>query len=228
MSLVNGKDVDLYLFNSGVWKLCACARSVSLNTVKEFIETSVSGNGVWASFLPAKSSFTGTLDGVVSLNETGMLGLPDLRQKQSDGAALLFRFQRIDADGHIYTDQGTIYISSISDVCSFDNVAVFNVGFQGSGLLTLDFAPIVPVPIGGVLVNRYEWTAAGGELGFTDSSLINKYILEVNTDGKGDGKILFGGIPVGDDVLYNILTGAFTWAIPFEAGEEVYILYQDI
>ena len=49
-----GTNGDLYIYDSGVWKLVACARSVSLNIQTQFIETSVAGAGRFATFLPTK------------------------------------------------------------------------------------------------------------------------------------------------------------------------------
>lgn len=227
MSLVNGKDVNFFVYDAGVWKLCACVRSISLNVASEVVETSVAGAGQFATFLPSKITITGTVDGVVALNETGMLGLPDLRQRQIAGTQILCRFNRVDMTGNIYTDEVYFYITNTSDVNSFDNVSTFNMALQGNGGLTQIFTPIVPVPPGGPLVHRYEWTASAGT-GFTDSVLIGKTILEVNTDGRGDGRIILSGTPVGDEVKYIGTTGQFVWGIPFEDGEEVYILYQDI
>lgn len=236
--VVRGKDGLLYIFDSGVWKLIACARSVSLNVMTAFIETSVAGAGVWATYLPTKNSFTGTADGVVNINEVGMLGLPDLRQKQISQVPLLMRFQRTDTAGNVYTDEAVFYISGSNDVSSFDNVAIFNLTFQGSGLIVLTFQPVVPVPVGGVLVKRYEYVSIGtAEQGVTlDGSIMtlpnlpadlrNKYILEVNIDGISQGPIITGGTPVGTEVKYISATGQFSWPIPFEVNEEMFILYQ--
>src|SRR5690242_1126189 len=109
---VRGENVIVYIFDNGVWKLYACATNAELNVATQFIETSVSGKGLWASFIPTKNSFTITLSGVVSLNETGMLALPDLRQKQIAQETLLMRFQRTDEGGNIYTDECSFFITS--------------------------------------------------------------------------------------------------------------------
>jgi hypothetical protein len=100
---VKGDNVVVYIFDGGLWKPYVCATSAELNVNTEFIETSVSGAGLWATYTPTKNSFTITLSGVVSLNETGSLGLPDLRQKQIAQETLLMRFQRTDESGNSYT-----------------------------------------------------------------------------------------------------------------------------
>ena len=225
---VKGENVVVYIFDGGVWKPYVCATSAELNVSTEFIETSVKGSGLWASYSPTKNSFTVTLQGVVSLNETGSLSLPDLRQKQVAQETLLMRFQRTDESGDTYTgvysDELNFFITNSTDSGAFDGMNIFSITGQGTGAITQIFVPVVPTVDAG-LVYRYEYTATGTVSGFTDASLINKTILEINTDGIGS-QIIFSGTPVGNEVKYIPSTGQFIWAIPMEAGEEIYILYQ--
>jgi hypothetical protein len=223
---VQGKNVVVFIYD-GMWKMYACAKSATLEVITDFIETSVSGTGLFATYLPTKNSFTGSLDGVTSLEEESMLSLPDLRQRQITQQLLLMRFQRTDDAGNVYTDEASFYISSSSDTGSFDDMNLFSIDLRGTGVLTQIFTPVNP-PIDGVEVVRYEYTGVGGETGFTDSSLIGKYILEVNKDGVSNARILTSGTPVGKEVKYVSATGQFLWAIEFEPGEEIFILYQNI
>lgn len=75
-------------------------------------------------------------------------------------------------------------------------------------------------------VFRIEYTGTGGEVGFVDADLQNKNLFEAVKDGVGSSKIITSGSPVDKQVLFNTLTGSVTWAIPFEPGEESYVLYQ--
>lgn len=222
---VKGDNCVVYLFD-GIWKLYVCATNCELNVATDFIETSVSGAGLWASFKPTKNSFTLTLSGVVSLNETGTLGLPDLRQKQVSHEILLMRYQRTDEGGNVYTDELNFFITNSTDSGSFDGMNIFNIQGQGTGAITQIFTPVVPVPVGAGLVYRYEFTATLNQKSLTDSSLIGKTILEFNMDGIGSGKIITSGTPLGTEVKYTSATGQFDWAIPAEDGEQGYILYQ--
>lgn len=225
---VKGSNVVIYIFD-GLWKPYVCATSAELNVNTEFIETSVPGAGLWATYAPTKNSFTISLSGVVNLNETGSLTLPDLRQKQVAQETLLMRFQRTDESGNVYTgvyaDELNFFITNSTDAGAFDGMNIFNVTGQGTGAITQIFTPTVPVPVDAGLVYRYEYQATANETGFTDSNLINKTILEINTDGMGS-QIIYSGTPVGNEVKYISATGQFIWAIPMEPGEEIYILYQ--
>jgi hypothetical protein len=223
---VRGENVVCYIFDSGVWKLYVCATNCELNVATEFIETSISGAGLWATFQPTKNSFTLTLSGVVSLNETGSLGLADLRQKQISQENILMRFQRTDSAGNVYTDELNFFITNSTDSGSFDGMNIFNIAGQGTGAITQIFTPVVPVPIGAGLVYRYEFTATLNQTSLIDTILVGKTILEFNMDGLGSGKIIFSGTPLGTEVKYTPANGQFDWAIPSEDGEQGYILYQ--
>ena len=146
---VTGKNVIVEIKEGEDWVFYACATSVTLNVVTEVIETSVSGVGNFATYLPTKNSFTGVLEGVTSLEDGNKLSLPDLRQKQINHELLRTRFKRDDEGGNLYTDEASFYITSSSDVGSFDDMNLFTVEMQGTGILTLtteSTPPYVPVP----------------------------------------------------------------------------------
>lgn len=119
----------------------ACATSVSFNTNTEFIETSVSGSGKFATYLPTRTTFTGSMDGIVAFDESGMLTLPDLRAKQLAQELILIRYIRTDDAGNTYTDEANFYISSSSDSGSYDGMNTFSIELQGSGPLIITTTP---------------------------------------------------------------------------------------
>lgn len=134
-SPVFGDEVIIWIYD-GTWKLYACATSASLNVTTEVIETSVSGNGLWASFAPTKHTFTGTIEGLVSLNNSGVLGLPELRAAQFAQTIFLMQIQRTDKLGNVYTEDGYFFITNSSDTGRFDGVDTFSISLQGTGVLT--------------------------------------------------------------------------------------------
>ena len=195
------------------------------------IETSVSGSGAWATFLPTKHSWTGSMDGVVTLSEVNKLSLADLRSRQYARTLLLLRFQRTATDGTVYTEQGNAYITDSSDTGAYGGVNSFTIQLQGTGPLVQIYTPVVTTNT--YKVKRYPNVgstapAAGGETSFVISALIGKDILSVTKDGMGNNDIILSGTPVAKEVKYDTTTGTFTWAVPFETGENYFILYQDI
>lgn len=139
MSLVLGKNFIGFINDSGTWKPYICATSITLNVTTDSIETSASGNGIWASFLPTKNSFTGSINGNVSLNVAGNLTLSDLQAKQFNQVIFLMQFQRTDGNGNVYTTYGFFFITSSTDTGSYDGVNTFSITLQGTGPLTQSF-----------------------------------------------------------------------------------------
>ena len=225
MATVNGKNVRVYIYDNGGWRLYACATSCTLNVTTSTIETSTTGSGAWATFKPQKIGWTGTLEGVVNLDQPGQLNLADLRSRQIAFTELLINFDRVDEDGNSYVDSGVAIITNSSDSGPLNDVATFSIDLQGTGALTQQF---IPTPTQLSAVTRYQGTASGSETTITITALINMDILSVVKDGIGNCLIITSGTPASKEVLYDVTTGAFTWATPFEPGETYYILYQSI
>lgn len=133
--IVKGINAVLYFDDGGTDKFLACARSVTFTLVTEFIETSVSGTGTFATYLPTKNSFTGSVEGIVNLEPASMLSLSDLRALQVAQTLITCKFQRTDQGGNLYTDQASFYIASSSDTGSFDDMNTFSIELQGTGAL---------------------------------------------------------------------------------------------
>lgn len=226
MSIVSGTNCLLEFYDGGQWKPYACARSISLSTQTELIETTVTGAGKNKHFTPTVNSFSGNADGVTSLNVSGNLTLYELRQYQLGHVKQRVRYTRVAQDGvSTYIDTVDFFITDVSDTSSFDNISTFTLTFQGTGVV--DQTIINPPPITAI-VKRYEFTVVGGEYGFTIPLLIGKDIISVVRTGYDYCAIVTTGSPASDEVLYTTGTGAFLWEIEFESIEKAYCLYQDI
>lgn len=225
MGLVSGKNVVVKIYDNGGWRLYACAISCTLNVSTSTVETSTTGSGAWATFEPQKLSFSGVIDGLLNLDEPGQLTLADLRAKQIAFTKLLINFERTDIDGNTYTDQGTFIITGSSDSGNYNDAASFSIDIQGTGVLTQIFTP---TPLLLSAVNRYQGTAAGGETTINIPALAGVDILDVHKDGVGNCLIITSGVPASKEVLYDVSTGDFTWAVPFDPAETYYILYQSM
>lgn len=224
MALVNGSNVTLKIYDNGGWRLYACARSCSISVNTSTVETSTTGSGLWAAFEPQKLSWTGTIDGIINLEEPGLLTLADLRAKQIAFEKLLITYERTDADGNVYSDQGNCIITSSEDSGEVNNPAPFTIQVQGAGPLTQIFTP---TPLELSAVNRYDGTASGGETTISIPSLANMDILSFVKDGIGF-TVIDDGSPVDKQVLYDVDTGDFTVFVPFAPGENYYLLYQTL
>jgi len=224
MAIVKGENVRLLIYDNGGFRMYACAVSCTLNVTSTLAETSTTGSGTFLTFEGQKHTWGGSIEGVINLDNPGMLTLADLRAKQIAFTKLLINYERTDEAGNVYTDSGTILITNSTDTGNVNDVATFSIEFQGTGPLTQIFTP---TKLALSAVRRYQATASGGETTISIPSLANKDILSVVKDGIGNCLIITSGTPVDKQVLYST-TGDFTWYVPFEAGETYYILYQDI
>jgi hypothetical protein len=227
MSLVKGENCVYEFYDGGQWKPYACSRSISFSSTTELIETTVTGAGKNKHFTPTVNSFTGSADGIVSLGNSGMLTLYNLRQYQLGHVLQRVRFTRAANDGvSFYIDTVDFYITNITDTASFDNIATFTMEMQGTGVID---QIIIEPPVIITKVKRYEFTVVGGEYGFTIPLLINKDIISVVRTGYDYCALVDApASPASDEVAYDTLTGEFLWVIEFESIEKAYVLYQDI
>ncbi|HEX8334515.1 MAG TPA: hypothetical protein VF622_17960 [Segetibacter sp.] len=133
--IVYGEDVIVEFEEAGEWKPYACGRSCSLTVTTEFINVSRKGDGKYKRVLPTINSFTGSIDGVVNLDEPTMLTLADLRKKQVTHTVLRMRIVREATNGTKYIDTAYFYISGSTDTGSVEDVNTFSIELIGTGAL---------------------------------------------------------------------------------------------
>ena len=230
MSLVKGENFIFRIFDGGIWKPYACARSGNMNIDTETIETTVTGSGNYKTFEPTVHSFSASIDGIISLNNSGSLSLDELQALQLSKTKLFCRFTSTSEAGDIYTKECYFYITNSTETGSFDGIATFSLSLIGTGSITQIFTP--PPPTTGIV---YRYPAQGatapvtaGTLTILVAGLGNKNMLGVYKDGIGNNDIILSGTPVDKEVLYETVgsDGQFTWAIPFD-GENWYCNYQN-
>lgn len=233
MSLVKGEDVIVYIYDSA-WKPLVCGRSSSRDLVTEYIKTSVSGSGINETIVPTENSETLEVEGLVNLEEPGTFSKADLDAVQESHQRLLIRRETTDQSGNVYTREAHYYITRSTDTGSFDGMNTFSAEFRRTGPTLLVYTPTTP--LNNNKVKRYpangdSLNMVGGELYFESVLLLNKDVIEVVKDGLGHAKIILTGTPVGKEALYTPSIGGkgrITFGIDFQAGEEGYVLYQDI
>ena len=231
MSLVKGEDWVFYMFDAGLWKPFVCARSGNISVDTDTIETTVTGSGNWKTFRPTVHGFSAEVDGIISLNVSGSMSLPELQYLQFTKAKILCRFTVTSLLGDIYTKEAYFYITNTTDTGSFDGIATFSMALQGTGAITQIYTNPDPIIQG----TMYRYPTMGNTAPATtgaytwSTGLINKNVINVVKDGRGSSDIILSGTPVGNEVLYDSATGDFTWAIPFEDVETPpYVEYQNL
>lgn len=134
MAKIKGKNVLVQIFKEGVWTNFGCAISVSLDVTTEMIETSEKNAGKFATFLPAKISFTGSLSGYVDLTK---LSLKQFREYQLAGTKLKMIWKRAEG-ADTYTESAEFFVTNTHDEASYIGFNSYTVDLQGTGTLTLN------------------------------------------------------------------------------------------
>lgn len=204
----------------------ACARGGTLNLVTSSVETSTTGSGQWQSNKPQKHSWGATIDGIVNLDEPGLLTLADLQAKQIAFEEILVNFEMTDLDGNVYGRQGIAFIINSSDTGNINDVATFSIELLGTGQLQQIYTP-TPLPLSAV--DSLYRTAIGGGNTISFSGWADVDMLGVTKDGV-DFEVIETGTPASKQVLYTTSagTGILEFAIPLEAGEVIHTLSQSI
>ena len=144
MGLVLGKDVVLYLRvdDTGDFKPIGCARSVTMEVQKEFIETSGILSGNYRTYIPSAITSSGTMEGLVLLGGTDSPDIHNLGNIYQNllNEKLNMRFFMLDETQTYYLEKALdVYIESISETSSFDNITTFSINFKGTGPITVDY-----------------------------------------------------------------------------------------
>lgn len=225
MALVKGNNFIITIYDGGEWKTYACATSAEISIETSLIETSVTGSGKSRTYLPEANGFSGSLSGLVNLDKPGLITLPALLQLQLSHQLLNTRGTFIDEDDNVFIFNGDFYITNTTLAGGMNDAASFNISIQGTGVPALSSTPLTPII---TQVKSYVYTATGGEKTFTDALLSAQDILDVEIDGIGYAEIITSGTPVDKQILYDELTGQFSWAPELEPDVKVKILYQPI
>lgn len=134
MAKIKGKNVLVQVFRNDVWTDFGCAISVSLDVTTEMIETSEKGAGKFATFLPSKISFSGSLSGYTDLTK---LSLKEFREYQLAGTRLKMIWKRTDGSNE-YTESAEFFVTNTHDEASYIGFNSYTVDLQGTGSLALN------------------------------------------------------------------------------------------
>jgi len=137
MPKVRGEDVVLRYSDDQFPFLCA--RSIQFNIDKELIETSITGSGAYKTYTQSALSWGGSLEGLtlltggVSDGEMGTIYYLITTQGNFE-----ITWYEEDVTGTYYLQKsGLCYLTSVSEISSFDNVVTFNAEFVGTGPITI-------------------------------------------------------------------------------------------
>jgi len=145
MGLVSGKDVILTINDVIAGDLpIGCARSVVFDIQRDMIEISGPGDGFFRLYQPAAMSFTGSIEGLVFLDTDNSIkmtmgGLYDLLIA---GTVCNIKYYETDNSGHYLQKECAVFIESINETASFDNITTYTATFRGQGTPTITYGDV--------------------------------------------------------------------------------------
>lgn len=140
MGLVKGIDAVFKINEGGNDYIVACARSITFDIQRELIETSGAGTGVFKTYKPAAIGFSGTIEGLVNIVTSGTVwGMNHLYDYLISGTMLNCTFYEVDGatPQSFLQKQCNMYLTGLTEVASFDNIATFTATFTGTGAITI-------------------------------------------------------------------------------------------
>lgn len=147
---VRGIDVVLTIKtpDSADYIPIACARSITFNINREFIETTSYGAGYFKSYVPSVMSMTANVEGLVLLGKDidatyNMGKLYDLLINITGGNHFNLRFYEVDDTDTLFLQKEVkAYLSAITETASFDNITTFTADFIIDGPVEITYGEI--------------------------------------------------------------------------------------
>lgn len=146
MGLVSGKDVVLTINDILAGDLpIGCARSVVFDIQRDMIEISGPGDGNFRLYQTSAISFSGSIEGLVFLDTDNSIkytmgGLYDLL---INGTLVNVKYYETDNGGaHYLQKECSVYIESINETASFDNITTYTATFRGQGAPTITYGDV--------------------------------------------------------------------------------------
>lgn len=151
MGKVKGEDVILYITDIATDDeyVIACARSITFDINQELIETSITGENRFRTYAPGAITWGGTVEGLVFIQTDlpapgGNWDLGRLYDYVTlNTQPFTLRWYEPDIEGINYLQKtGLVYIESINETSSFDNMATFTITFRGTGTMSAKYDEI--------------------------------------------------------------------------------------
>lgn len=219
MSVVLGKNFNVYGYYNGAYQIIACATNCVLTITTETAERTTINSGTWKNFKGVANSWSVSVDGLVVLGQT--LGIETIAALQMSMLPIQISLEQDDNNGNIITYSGQSVIETTEQTGQDGSASSSSIRFIGDGALNTTNTPVSTTPGS---VQRYEYTAIGGETSFNAPVLINKTILWVASDGTD--YMVSNTAPSNQTVLYTPASGQIDFDHPLMPGVYNAVLFQ--
>ena len=132
MTIVLGKDVNLYVYVGGVPKLTVCATNLSRRRTAGTVSRLVRGAGRSRLYSSTIKDETLTLDGLVTIDETSKFQYDDF----NEGDALHVLMTYTNSFGDRISNDGNVLITGIDDTNGATDFSSYSISMVRSGAWT--------------------------------------------------------------------------------------------
>lgn len=171
--LVKGKNFNVFVQDSGQWKLIYCSQSCSLSINTELLNTTSKGDGAFERFIARKINWTVSASGLIYFDKPYTAA--SLAQLQLSRVPVMMRLEQDDEDGNVITYEGETIVASSEQSGEYSSVSTWSADFQGSGPLVISNTGTT----GESEVFSFQYEATGGETSISLPELIGAELLDI-------------------------------------------------
>ena len=182
MGKVKGEDVILYMQEQDGISCSdpiACGRSITFNIDQDMIETSITGNGRFRTYVPGAAKVTANIEGLVNILHTEQITVTgEITYSSSNSVIFTPEIDCIKTGTTVIIDGGGIFDNAPYNLFAFVNVS-------GSSTLVFDSGtiPFFTSFTGTITYTRYLFTIDRMYDAITSGSLINFDFYETDDEG---------------------------------------------
>jgi predicted secreted protein len=232
-SVINGTNIVLYQYNSttNLGTPFGAATNCSFEVSVDQVEVTSSTSAWFKQYKNDVASWTVNADGFIALEDYSYLFLANL-QLTRQPILIKFQINNDNGDGSgtlgYSVFSGVVNLTSLSLSAGVEGASTYSVSLQGTGAYTITGTQVAPtgVVVVGSNVVMFDYTAPGGQTTITWAGAIGLSCVTVTRGGIEVRTIQTSGVPTGENVTFNSLTGTLTFARALESDEFVRALFK--
>ena len=140
--------INTNINSSGTGYISVIVGSTIVVTARTGVGATINGNGCYTSYdidgtvPPSPGYITDNFAGGISAYFPDKLGIGWFYDKLLNSELITLKYYETDDDNHFLQKQCNVYIESINETASFDNLVTFTASFKGNGTPTITYGEI--------------------------------------------------------------------------------------
>lgn len=230
--VIHGRDVNVLVDVSGLWTYIGCATDSTFEFDNEIIGKTDVNAGLFRKKRVRISDSRASVSGVSTTEGGDKVGQFYFLQEGVRRTEQSLKFLFIDEAGVDTTIEMTALVRSISINSDTSNFSEFDIGFEGTGNITI--STLEPPESGSLCPNVLSdwWETTEGETSISGASfhgtattLAGKTIIEVDREGMVLNPV--SGVPGNGQYRYTGTTIEVSPSNPFNPGETMFVIWEE-